>query len=37
VDTVSKQAVFIPSGWWVTDADRERIAGRVVAYHSAMK
>ncbi len=36
MDTVSEQAVFIPSGWWVTDADRERIAAQVVAYHSAM-
>jgi dTDP-4-amino-4,6-dideoxygalactose transaminase len=32
--TVAEQAVFIPGGWWVTDADREKIAGHVVAYHN---
>jgi dTDP-4-amino-4,6-dideoxygalactose transaminase len=31
---VSEQAVFIPSGWWVSNADRENIARHVVAYHS---
>jgi dTDP-4-amino-4,6-dideoxygalactose transaminase len=35
MDLVAEEAVFIPSGWWVTDADRERIAGEVVRYHSA--
>jgi perosamine synthetase len=34
MDIVANQAVFIPSGWWVTDADREMIAEKVVRYHS---
>jgi dTDP-4-amino-4,6-dideoxygalactose transaminase len=35
MDIVAKQAVFIPSGWWVTDTDREKIADKVVRYHNS--
>jgi dTDP-4-amino-4,6-dideoxygalactose transaminase len=35
MDEVSAHAVFIPSGWWVTDADRERIAAQVITYHNS--
>jgi dTDP-4-amino-4,6-dideoxygalactose transaminase len=34
MDIVANEALFIPSGWWVSDADRERIAAEVVRYHS---
>jgi dTDP-4-amino-4,6-dideoxygalactose transaminase len=32
MDTVAGHAVFIPSGWWVTDANREHIANEVTRY-----
>jgi perosamine synthetase len=36
MDTVAKEAVFVPSGWWLTDADREKIAEKVVRYHNSL-
>jgi dTDP-4-amino-4,6-dideoxygalactose transaminase len=32
MDTVAGHAVFIPSGWWVTDSDRDTIAEQVIRF-----
>ena len=39
MDTVAGHAVFIPSGWWVTDSDRDTIAEQVIRFqqhHAAL-
>jgi len=34
MDTVEKEAVFIPNGWWVSETELERIANNVIAFHN---
>jgi dTDP-4-amino-4,6-dideoxygalactose transaminase len=30
VDQISREAIFIPSGWWLSESDRERIADLII-------